>query len=73
MDALADSRLPEGKNTLPEDEEETLQKKYYPPRRWGLCAPKTPHRSPRQAFGETTTTKSSNSTTTTKRLSAEPT
>ena len=50
MGALADSRLPEEKKTLPEDEEETLQEKNTT-QSLGALRPQTPHRSPRQAFG----------------------
>jgi hypothetical protein len=36
---------------LPEDEEETLQKKKIETPSLGALRPQTPHRSPRQAFG----------------------
>ena len=50
--ALADSRLPEEKPPSAEDEEETLQRKRPNHIRLDrLCVLKTPHRSPRQAFG----------------------
>jgi hypothetical protein len=48
--ALADSRLPEEKKTLPEDEEETLQEKNTT-QSLGALRPQSPHRSARQAFG----------------------
>jgi hypothetical protein len=49
--ALADSRLPEEKKALSEDEEETLQKKPNQNPVSGAMRPTPPHRSPRQAFG----------------------
>jgi hypothetical protein len=59
--------LPEEKKALPEVEEETLQKKKLKPGRLGLCAPRPPHRSPRQAFGGNDNIELNHPTTTRKR------